>query len=68
VFNPLQLLRVVVFLFARVLFQSMRAFMYGQDIIIRDQVNVVNIERLLFSLKKNGATKQMWINDFFKNK
>jgi hypothetical protein len=39
--------------------------MYGHDITIRDQANVVNIERLLFSLKKKGAAKQMWINDFF---
>jgi hypothetical protein len=39
----------------------MRAFMYGHDITIRDQVKVVNI----VSLKKKGAAKQMWINDFF---
>jgi hypothetical protein len=32
--------------------------MYGHDITIRDQTNVVNIERLLFSLKKKGAAKQ----------
>jgi hypothetical protein len=42
--------------------------MYGQDITIRYQVCIVNLERFLFSLKKKGATKQMWINDFFKNK
>jgi hypothetical protein len=42
--------------------------MYGHDITIRDQANVVNIERLLFSLKNKGATKQMGINDFFKYK
>jgi hypothetical protein len=55
------------FLFACVLFKSMRAFIYGQAITIRDQANVVNIERLLFSLKKKkSATKQMWINDFLK--
>jgi hypothetical protein len=42
--------------------------MYGHDVTIRHQVNVIDIERLLFSLKKTGATKQMWINDFFKNK
>jgi hypothetical protein len=42
--------------------------MYGYDITIRDKENIVNIERLLFSLKKKGAAKQMWINDFFKNK
>jgi hypothetical protein len=54
-------------LFAFVLLESTRAFKYGHDI-IRDQANVVNIERLLFSLKKKGATKQMRINDFFKTK
>jgi hypothetical protein len=32
------------------------AFIYGH-ITIRDQGNVVNIERLSFSLKKKGATK-----------
>jgi hypothetical protein len=42
--------------------------MYGHDITIRDQENVVNIERLLFSFKRKGAAKQRWINDFFKNK
>jgi hypothetical protein len=31
----------------------------------RDQANSVNIERLLFSLKRKGATKQMRINYFF---
>jgi hypothetical protein len=41
--------------------------MYGHDI-TRDQANVVNIEKLLFSLKKKGAAKQLWINDVFKNK
>jgi hypothetical protein len=40
------------FLFAWMLFQSMRAFMYGQDITIRDQANVVNIERLLIQFEK----------------
>jgi hypothetical protein len=35
--------------------ESMRAFMYA---------NIVNIERLLFSLKRKGAAKQMRINDF----
>jgi hypothetical protein len=40
--------------------------MYGHDITIRDQAKVVNTERLLFSLKKKGVTKQMWINDFLK--
>jgi hypothetical protein len=39
--------------------------MYVQDITKRDQANIVNIERLLFSLKRKGATKQMSINDFF---
>jgi hypothetical protein len=46
-------------------FESMRAFMYVHDITKRDQVNIVNIERLLFSLKRKGATKQMSINGFF---
>jgi hypothetical protein len=45
-------------------FESMRAFMYAHNITKRDQENYVNIERLLFSLKRKGATKQM-INDFF---
>jgi hypothetical protein len=44
-------------------FESMRAFMYAHYSTIRDQVNI-NIERLLFSLKRKGATKQMRINDF----
>jgi hypothetical protein len=47
-------------------FESMRVFMYAHDITKRDQVNIVNIERLLFSLKRKGATKQMRINDFLK--
>jgi hypothetical protein len=41
--------------------------MYGHDITIRDQANVVNIERFIIQFEK-GDTKQMWINDFFKNK
>jgi hypothetical protein len=49
-------------------FESMRAFMYAHDITERDQANVINIERLLFSLKRKGATKQMRINDFFTKK
>jgi hypothetical protein len=49
-------------------FESMQTFMYAHDIIERDQANIVNIERLLFSLKRKGGTKQMRINDFFKNK
>lgn len=39
--------------------------MYAQDITKRDQANVINIEMLLFSLKREGVTKQMRINDFF---
>jgi hypothetical protein len=46
--------------------QPMRAFMYGHNITIRDQANIVNIEKLLFSLKKKNVAKQMWINDFLK--
>jgi hypothetical protein len=34
----------------------------------RDQANIVNIESLLFSLKRKGATKQMKINNFLKKK
>jgi hypothetical protein len=49
-------------------FESMRAFMSAHDITKRDQANVINIERLLFSLKRKGVTKQMRINDFFKEK
>jgi hypothetical protein len=37
----------------------------AHDITKRDQVNIVNIEKLLFSLKRKGATKQMRINYFF---
>jgi hypothetical protein len=33
----------------------------------RDQANIVNTERLLLSLKRKGATKQM-INNVFKKK
>jgi hypothetical protein len=40
--------------------------MYGH-ITIRDQANVINIERLLFSLKKKGAAKQIGLMTF-KNK
>jgi hypothetical protein len=67
VFDPLQcfvLLCFVCFCIVRV----NERFVYGHDIIIRDQVNILNIGRLLFSLKKKGATKQMRINNFFKNK
>jgi hypothetical protein len=49
-------------------FESVRVFIYAHDITKWDQVNVVNIEMLLFSLKGKGATKQMRINDFFKKK
>jgi hypothetical protein len=33
-------------------FESMRVFIYAHDITKRDQVYFVNIERLLFSLKR----------------
>jgi hypothetical protein len=33
-------------------FESMRAFTYVHDVTERDQANTVNIERLLFSLKR----------------
>jgi hypothetical protein len=49
-------------------FESMRAFMYAHDITERDQANIVNIESLLFKLKRKGATKQLKINDFLKKK
>jgi hypothetical protein len=49
-------------------FESMTAFMYDHDITKRDQVNIFNIERLLFNLKRKGATKQIRNNDFFKKK
>jgi hypothetical protein len=49
-------------------FESVRAFMYALNITRRDHVNIVNIERLSFSLKRIGATKQMRINYFFKKK
>jgi hypothetical protein len=48
---------------ARRAFESMRAFMYAHDITERDQANTVDIESLLFDLKRKGATKQMKIND-----
>jgi hypothetical protein len=48
-------------------FESMSAFMYAHNITKRDQTNIVNIERLLFSLKRKGAAKQM-INEFLKKK
>jgi hypothetical protein len=44
--------------------ESMRPFMYAHDITKREQANIVNIERLLFSLNRKDATKQMRINDF----
>jgi hypothetical protein len=49
-------------------FESMRAFMYAHDITERDQANIINIESLLFKVKKEGATKQMKTNDFLKKK
>jgi hypothetical protein len=48
-------------------FESMTVFMYAH-ITKRDQANIVNIESLLFNLKRKGATKQMKINDFLKKK
>jgi hypothetical protein len=39
--------------------------MYGH-ITIRDQANVVNIERLLFSLKKKGASNKCGLMTFLK--
>jgi hypothetical protein len=48
-------------------FESMRAFMYDH-ITKRNQANIINIESLLFNLKRKGATKQMKINDFLKKK
>jgi hypothetical protein len=47
-------------------FESVSAFLYAH-ITKRDQTNTVNIERLLFSLKRKGAAKQI-INDFLKKK
>jgi hypothetical protein len=47
-------------------FESMRAFMCAHDITERNQANIVNIESLLFKLKRKGATKHMKINDFLK--
>jgi hypothetical protein len=49
-------------------FESMRAFMYAHDITERDQENIVNIESLLFNLKRKVAAKQMKITDFLKKK
>lgn len=46
-------------------FETMRAFIYAHEIADRDQVNIINIEKLLFSLKSKGASKQMKISDFF---
>jgi hypothetical protein len=46
--------------------ESVSVFMYAHNITKRDQVNIINIERLLFSLKRKGDTKQMRINYFFK--
>jgi hypothetical protein len=48
--------------------ESMRGFMYAHNITERDQANIVNIESLLFKLKRKGATKQMKINEFIKKK
>ncbi|PSN37927.1 hypothetical protein C0J52_12231 [Blattella germanica] len=49
-------------------FETMRAFIYAHDITERDQINIVNIESLLFGLKRKGANKQMKISDFFVKK
>jgi hypothetical protein len=49
-------------------FQTMRAFMYADDIIDIDQADILSIESLLFSLKRKGATTQMKISDFLKRK
>jgi hypothetical protein len=49
-------------------FESMRVFMYAHNITERDQANIVNIENLLFKLKRKGVTKQMKINDVLKKK
>jgi hypothetical protein len=49
-------------------FESMRTFMYDHNNTERDQANIVNIESLLFDLKRKGAAKQMKINDFLKKK
>jgi hypothetical protein len=54
--------------FTEALGDSMKAFMYVHDITERDQANIVNIETLLFSLKRKGGTKQMKMNDFLKKK
>jgi hypothetical protein len=45
-------------------FESMRAFMYAHDIPKWYQANIVNIESLLFNLKRKGATEQTKINYF----
>jgi hypothetical protein len=49
-------------------FESMRVFLYAHDITERNQANSVNIESLVFKLKKKDTTKQMKINDFLKKK
>jgi hypothetical protein len=54
----------VSFMEALCAFESMRAFMYAHDITKRDQANIVNIESLLFNLKRKGATEQTKINYF----
>jgi hypothetical protein len=48
-------------------FETMRAFMYVH-ITERNQANIIYVERLLSSLKKKSASKQMRINDVFKEK
>jgi hypothetical protein len=49
-------------------FETLGVFMYAHDITERDHSNIVNIESLLFNLKRKGATEQMKINDFLKRK
>ena len=46
--------------------ETMRAFVYAHDITEIDQANILSTESLLFSLKREGATKQMKINDSLK--
>jgi hypothetical protein len=49
-------------------FETMRAFMYAHNITKIVQANIISIEGSLFSLKREGASKQMKINDFLKKK
>jgi hypothetical protein len=47
-------------------FESMRAFKCAHIITERGQANILDIESLLFNLKRKGVTKQMKIDDFLK--